>query len=71
MFFISKKHFDEIVRQKVDSALYEQNKDYDIRRRFDDHDRHIWDLDRRVSTLEVKAGIKISDVPVCTETCMG
>lgn len=71
MFFISKKHFDEIVRQKVDNALYEQNKDYDIRRRFDEHDRHILDLDRRVSTLEVKAEIKISDVPVCTETCMG
>ena len=71
MFFISKKKFDDVVRQKVDNALYEQNRDQDIRRRFDEHDRHLWDLDRRVSTLEVKAGIKIADVPVCTETRVG
>ena len=71
MFFISKKKFDDVVRQKVDNALYEQNRDQDIRRRFDGHDHHLWDLERRVSTLEVKAGIKIADVPVCTETCAG
>lgn len=71
MFFISKKQFDDVVRQKVDNALYEQNRDHDIRRRFDEHDRNLWDLERRVSTLEVKAGIKIADVPVCAETCVG